>query len=175
MAEGEEQGLLRRVKEKEQFLALNKPKNLPLRGPVTQKPQPQHRDVRRVSGLASEIIETTKPISARYPVASSDCTGEREVAGSIVWSDKSHNRLYTPKSSSGGANDKSIIPASKNDALNLSRLTLRAKRQYDAAKAPNQDDGAGHPRGSRKSTSARIIFSDLVVCGMLLPREKAGL
>jgi hypothetical protein len=37
MAEEEEkQGLLRQVKENEQFLALNKPKYLPLKGPVTE-------------------------------------------------------------------------------------------------------------------------------------------
>jgi hypothetical protein len=85
MAEEEEkQGLLRQVKKNEQFLALNKPKYLPLRGPVTQRPQPQHRGVRRASALASEIIETTKPVSAPKPslppVASSGRTGEREAA-----------------------------------------------------------------------------------------------
>jgi hypothetical protein len=138
----------------------------------------------RLASEIIEIIETAKPISASKPslppspqvTVLEKWKSQAQSSGSIqVITD-----CTRPSRHQEAPTINAIIPTSKNDALNLPKpITTKpaspiAKWQRDAAEAPKLNRRRWAPSDSRKSGSSRIVFSDLVICRMLLPREKSG-
>jgi hypothetical protein len=109
--------------------------------------------------LASEIIETTKPISApKSLLAPSPQVTVLEKGKSQAQSSGSIQAITDctrPSRHQEAPTIKAIIPASKNDALNLSKPIMTkpaspvAKRECDAAEAPKPKRRCLGPSDSR--------------------------